>query len=318
MIGFGRKEHHVGPGRHRRRATDVMAMLLLIAWVSGGRAIAQSPSPAEPRPSSPRGDASADPCVDTFADLVAAIRPSVLAVGTYHFKHTPTAQYFGSGFVIGDGNMVVTNAHVVDMAIKEHGREFLTVFKPESRPREGRRAIVVVRDPFHDVAVMRIAGPPLSPLRLNTKTRLRPGRAIGILGYPIGMRLGVIPAVHKGVVSAVVPAVRPLPKGAKLTPELARAIRHPYDLYQLDLVVYPGSSGSPLFDARTGEVVGIINKTLAARTREHLLTRPSGIAYAVPSRWIDQLLMRIRAESAESVKTGSRTETSDQSGSAGD
>ena len=83
-----------------------------------------------------------------------------------------------------------------------------------------------------------------------------------------------------------------LPKGTKMTPELAAAIKKPYNLFQLDMVAFPGNSGSPLFETRTGTVIGIINMTLAKKTREHLFDKPSGIAYAVPMRWVHELIRR--------------------------
>ena len=89
---------------------------------------------------------------------------------------------------------------------------------------------------------------------------------------------------------AVVPAVLPLPTGAKLTPELSEAIRHPYNLYQLDLVAYPGNSGSPLYDPDDGAVHGIVNSVFVKGTKESALTHPSGISYAIPARYLRELL----------------------------
>ena len=45
--------------------------------------------------------------------LVAASRPSVLPVGTYNPLNSPRFSFRGSGFVVGDGNLVITNAHVL-------------------------------------------------------------------------------------------------------------------------------------------------------------------------------------------------------------
>lgn len=260
-------------------AAVMMAVLLLIVTVSGDWPDAQTSQPTS----------------DPFAAMVEANRAAVLAVGTYGFKDTPTGQYYGTGFVVGDGNIAATNEHVIAVIRKKKKLDQLTLFLPGQRPGRGRPAKLIGQDKFHDVAILRFAGPPIKPLTLdNRKGRPVQGQAVGIIGYPIGMHLGVVPAAHKGVIAAIVPAVRPLPKGTKLTPELAKAIQHPYQFYQLDLVVYPGNSGSPLFDAQTGKVLGVINKTLAAKTREHLLTNPSGIAYAVQIRWVDELITRYR------------------------
>lgn len=229
---------------------------------------------------------------DPFAHVVAGVRPCIVAVGSYHWKDKPTAVYVGTGFVIHDGYTVVTNAHVVDALRRNNRLGFIRVFFPDDDPVNGHKATVMGHDRFHDLSILRFEGPRAPVLRLELDSRLAQGESVGIMGYPIGISLGLVPAVHRGVVAAVVPAVLPLPKGASLTPQLAEAIRRPYNLYQLDLVVFPGNSGSPLFDAQTGRVFGIINKTLAGKTREHLLEKPSGIAYAVPSRWIHELLMR--------------------------
>ena len=227
----------------------------------------------------------------SFEQVIAYVRPSIVAVGSYYFKDTPTVRYVGTGFVVGDGNTVVTNAHVVDALVKLERVDHLRVYFPDDQLIDGRQAKVWAVDRFHDLAVIRYTGSPAPVLSLDPSAPPQ-GRSVGILGYPIGLRLGLVPAAHRGVVAAVVPAVLPLPRGAKMNMELAEAIREPYNLYQLDMVVYPGNSGSPLFDSQRGQVIGIINKTLATKTREHLLTEPSAIAYAVPTRWIQELLVR--------------------------
>lgn len=241
---------------------------------------------------------AADNDEEPLVRVVKEIRPSVVAVGSYLFNDTPTVRYFGTGFVCYDGNTVATNAHVIAALERTNRIEHLRVFFPDGAPTSGRKGKVVQIDRFHDVALIRFEGPEAKNVKLvppptaNHNNDPPQGRSVAILGYPIGTRLGLVPAVHKGVVAAVVPAVLPLPKGAKITPELAAAIKKPYNLYQLDMVAFPGNSGSPLFDARNGTVVGIINMTLAKKTREHLFDKPSGIAYAVPMHWLHELIRR--------------------------
>lgn len=230
---------------------------------------------------------------DPFVEATRRVRGSVLGVGSYAPKDTPSVIYYGTGFAIDDGLTVVTNDHVVE-GIRQHDRlEQMRLFFPDGAI-EGRRATVLAEDRFHDLALLRLEGPPAPVLDLDGDEP-RQGQTVGMMGYPMGLQLGLVPAVHRGVVAAVVPAVLPLPKGAKLTPELAEAIRRPYQLYQLDMIAFPGNSGSPLFEGRDGRVIGIINKGLASRTREHLLTQPSGVTYAVPARWIAELLARSKA-----------------------
>lgn len=231
------------------------------------------------------------PDADPFVESVKTLRPSVVAIGSYLRTDAPTVKYFGTGFVVHDGRVVITNAHVVEGLRQAQRLDHLRVYFPDTRDVDGRVGKVLLEDAFHDVALIAFEGQPGRPVTISSAEPDQ-GRSVGILGYPLGTRLGLVPAVHKGVVAAVVPAVLPLPVGTKMTPELQAALRNPYNLYQLDMVAFPGNSGSPLFDARDGTVIGILNMTLATKTREHLFDKPSGIAYAIPSRWAMELIRR--------------------------
>ena len=57
-------------------------------------------------------------------------------------------------------------------------------------------------------------------------------------------------------------------------------------------MAYPGNSGGPVFDADTGEVVGVINMVMVKGTRESALSNPTGLTYAVPVRFVRELLQR--------------------------
>jgi len=61
-------------------------------------------------------------------------------------------------------------------------------------------------------------------------------------------------------------------------------------VFQLDATSYPGNSGSPLYDPATGEVVGVLNMAFVKGTKEKALTDPSGISYAIPSRYLKALI----------------------------
>ena len=75
-----------------------------------------------------------------------------------------------------------------------------------------------------------------------------------------------------------------------------RAIRSmrsgPQQVFQLDATAYPGNSGGPLFDPRSGAVFGVISMVLVKGTRESALSQPSGITYAIPSRYVSEMLAR--------------------------
>ena len=48
----------------------------------------------------------------------------------------------------------------------------------------------------------------------------------------------------------------------------------------------PGNSGSPVYKAATGEVLGVINKVFVKKTKESAITSPSGITYAIPVKHV--------------------------------
>jgi serine protease Do len=104
------------------------------------------------------------------------------------------------------------------------------------------------------------------------------------------MVLGLYPATHRGIVSAITPIVMPSMSSRTLTADQIKRIRSPFDVYQLDAVAYPGNSGSPVYDTRTGHVIGVINSVLVKTTKEAVLKEPSGISYAIPVRYVRALL----------------------------
>ena len=69
-------------------------------------------------------------------------------------------------------------------------------------------------------------------------------------------------------------------------------MRNPFDVYQLDVVAYPGNSGSPVYNIETGKVIGVVNSVFVKGTKESALERPSGISYAIPVKYVYDLLKK--------------------------
>ena len=157
-----------------------------------------------------------------------------------------------------------------------------------------RQATVLELDRVHDLAVLRIEGQPVAAAVLRNSDAVREGQAIAFMGFPIGGTLGFSPVTHRGMVSSITPAVLPAPTSRQLTEAAIRGARAgAFDIFQLDATAYPGNSGGPLFDAASGEVIGVVNMVLLKNTRESALSQPSGISYAIPSRFVIQLLERV-------------------------
>ena len=60
-------------------------------------------------------------------EVVAAAKPAVVAVGTFNPLASPRFAFRGTGFVVGDGRTLVTNAHVVPDEIAEQRQLVLQI-----------------------------------------------------------------------------------------------------------------------------------------------------------------------------------------------
>lgn len=226
--------------------------------------------------------------------LVAAVRPSVLPVGTWSATDNPRFGFRGSGFVVGDGTLVATNFHVLPAGADTDSGPRMVVMPGRSEATL-RRAKVVATDRLHDLALLRIEGPPLPALALAEPGTAREGQAIALMGYPIGGVLGFAPVTHAGIVSSLASAGLPAPNSSQLDARAVAQLRQGnFELLQLDAIAYPGNSGGPLFDVASGRVIGVVNMGLVKGNREAALSSPTGITYAVPVQYLLELLREVR------------------------
>jgi S1-C subfamily serine protease len=237
------------------------------------------------------GNASAD-----FPEIVERIKLSVVAIGTYEKTRNPQFAYLGTGFIVGDGTLVATNGHVLPDSLQRGNYESLIVIaspgRGEPRPRQ---ASVQAVDKMHDLALLRISGDPLPAMVLHDAPPVREGQTFAFTGFPIGNVLGLSPVTHRGMISAITPIVLPGATAQQLNEKMIRSIKSgSFLVFQLDATAYPGNSGSPLYDIETGRVVGIINMVFVKGTRETVLSQPSGISFAIPVQFLQELLQRVR------------------------
>jgi S1-C subfamily serine protease len=116
---------------------------------------------------------------------------------------------------------------------------------------------------------------------------------IALMGYPIGGVLAFTPVTHRGIISSITSIALPSPVAGALDPKAVLRLRDGgFEVYQLDATAYPGNSGGPALDAATGQVVGVVNMVLVRGTRETALSNPTGISYAIPVRFVRELLQR--------------------------
>ena len=153
----------------------------------------------------------------------------------------------GSGVIVGEDGLIVTNEHVIRDA-----DEIVVRLSDRSE----YRAKVVGADVQTDVAVLRIQPSGKLPVAtLGDSSRLRVGEFAIAVGNPFGLES----TVTLGVVSAT---------GRSAEPDLEGGD----DFIQTDASINPGNSGGPLLNAR-GEVVGINTAMVSAG---------QGLGFAIP------------------------------------
>lgn len=228
-----------------------------------------------------------------LAETVAKIKSSIVAVGTVQPARQPSAQFLATGFVVGQGAHVITNAHGLPDLLDPQTKETLAIFIGRGKQIESRSATKLAIDPIHDLALLKFEGAPLPPLRLGESKPSREGQEVAFTGFPLGVVLGLFPVTHTGVISAISPIAIPAAEAGLLDGSTLKRLRQePYDVFQLDATAYPGNSGSPLYEPGTGRVVGVINKVFVQQSKEAALEKPSGITYAIPIQHAQALLKR--------------------------
>lgn len=164
---------------------------------------------------------------------------------------------FGSGFIISQDGLVITNQHVVEEA------EQIVVTTTEG---EDYEATLLGEDPLTDIAVLKITAEDLPVAPIGSSSDLMIGEWVVAFGNPYAYLLGnTEPTVTAGVVSAV---------ERNLLPSTGEPGVY-VGMIQTDAAINPGNSGGPLTNA-LGEVVGV-NTSIFSNTGESI-----GIGFAIP------------------------------------
>lgn len=235
-----------------------------------------------------------------LASTISQVKPAIAMVGSYKATNSPRFALRGTGFVVGDGtqsqgNRLVTNAHVlVPPGDVDPDAALVVQLRVNNNSWQTRPAEVLEVDVLHDLALLRFAGPASAAFKVRNSDTVQEGQSVAFMGFPIGGALGFSPVTHRATVSSIAAAALPTPTAGQLNAKVIRNVRSnkPFDIFQLDGTAYPGNSGGPLFDPDNGEVLGVVNMVLIKGTRESALSSPSGISYAVPSRYVLELMER--------------------------
>jgi S1-C subfamily serine protease len=229
-------------------------------------------------------------------DVIASVKRSIVAVGTFERARSPSCLFRGTGFAGGDGLTIATNDHVLPQALDASRNEALAVLTIPAggAPPQVRAVQRLATDPGSDLALLRMEGAALPPLRLRDSTTVREGQEILMTGFPLAPVLGPFAATHRGIIAAITPIAIPQGRAKDLNPALVHRLSSgTFAVFQLDATAYPGNSGSPIYDPASGDVFGIVNMVLVKRTKEAALAEPSGITYAVPAAHLAALLRSV-------------------------
>jgi len=227
-------------------------------------------------------------------EVVNRVLPAVVALGSRivpsQNPQTPLFPLiFGTGFLIDPRGIVVTNNHVAQLLTKLPAEAQLAIlYVPEQKKEAGSAAGLLFRkivgfsllrefnpgQPYYgedvpDIAFLQIDVREVPYLVLNREPNvIQIGREVGVAGYPLGDRPLTIhgkisqltATVRRGIISAVYPAPSRFPDG-----------------FTTDIAVQGGNSGSPVFLADSGLVVGMIHAHAVGA---------QNIALALPSNMI--------------------------------
>ncbi|MDO8498761.1 MAG: trypsin-like peptidase domain-containing protein [bacterium] len=197
--------------------------------------------------------------------------PSVVAIGgtakvvnPFNPFSAPQSQSstIGTGFVVSDKGIIVTNKHVVS----DSGVTYNVVTK-DGKKYEIRK---IYRDPVLDLAIVQIDSSDLKALELGDSSKLKVGQTVIAIGNALGRFTNT---VTKGVVSGLgrrVVAGDPFSGSAESLD----------DLVQTDAAINPGNSGGPLLNA-AGQVIGVnVATTEGAQS----------IGFAIPINSVKQIV----------------------------
>jgi serine protease Do len=231
------------------RALLGLATLLALAACTEPAAAPAAPA-AAPASSLPPLDPGREP----VAAVAERVLPAVVNVTTDVYRADPLGNAeqgrgVGTGFVVREDGVVVTNCHVVQ------GASRITVSTSAEEPSR-HVARVIGGDCEHDLAVLKVDADGMATVALGSSTDLRLGQRVVAIGYALALQGG--PSVTSGIVSSLDRTIRVPDPECSVCPSGASGVpvRTYSDVVQTDAAINHGNSGGPLVDME-GRVVGI-------------------------------------------------------------
>lgn len=176
-------------------------------------------------------------------------------------------QSIGTGFIINDEGLILTNKHVVSTA----GAEYQIVTSNDKK----YAVTNIYRDPLNDIAILQVdtsenPGETLSPIKLGDSSKLQVGQYVVAIGTALGEFRNT---VTTGVVSG-------LGRGITAGSPFEGSVERLDNVIQTDAAINPGNSGGPLLNS-AGQVIGV--NTAVSRAGQN-------IGFAIPINVVKESL----------------------------
>jgi putative serine protease PepD len=258
-----------------------VAAVVAIAIGSGGKSAPATTASSANAPASSGTRREAASTALTATQIYKRASAGVVAIKAV----TPQGTDEGTGIVLNDKGLIITNNHVVA------GATSLTVAANGSSTTT-RSATLVGEEANEDLALIKVdpSGLGLKPLTLASTKTVQVGDSVYAIGSPYGLQ----ETLTRGIVSALGRTIS-APDGAKITGAI-----------QTDAALNPGNSGGPLLDEE-GRVVGV-NSQIASDAARVGGSQPgsTGVGFAISSDTVAQAVKTIEAGNGVSSSAAGR------------
>lgn len=262
--------------RVRSTALASLAVIALLVGAVGGLTgyvIAQQGDQLTGEVTLAEAQAAKERAAGSIADVAQRVAPAVVSIEVVSGDTGGN----GSGVVIDREGYIVTNHHVVSLAMSDMKAKLTAVFTDGTRA----EAKVVGTDPKTDLAVIKVNVTNPTVIEIGKSSDLAVGDAVIAIGSPWGLQN----TVTEGIVSALNRPVTAPGEGGD--PPVA------YDAIQTDAAINQGNSGGALVDS-TGALVGINSSIWAIKDAQGRAGN-IGLGFAIsidPAKRIFETLIR--------------------------
>lgn len=254
--------------------------------------------------------------MNEVSEIYKRIKPSVVAIVSKLSKNPDFPDIIGTGFIVNEDGIIITNNHVIREIDKLPRRKDdpnsmpIRVMFFHNIPDKGMALVpleveavtasimeekiegINYGEDIPDIGAIYVKAKGLPFVEIDEKLTVQEGDDVLISGFPMGTRTlrsagwihQLSPILQKGIVSAILPFVCESPHAI-----------------MIEAVTHGGSSGSPIFNTKTGKVVAILfgglpERKFLAKTKEgELITyeNSTSLTYAIPSPLLSIIYKKI-------------------------